>query len=149
NHVVFGIPTEEATMPHSGSATYSGLVFGIANSTGGADDRFYELAGTLDLSLNFGAGTWSGSVLANGTDRNSGGTRNFGTFGIAPGTITGTSLNATGLTYGGSGTVGEAFGYFFGPQGVEVGGAFSADFADPARSGYQLGIDGVFVSKRD
>lgn len=147
-HVVFGFPSK-GDIPFSGNATYSGVIFGAASSTGGSDSRFYDLAGTLNLSVDFGSHSWSGQISANGTDLNSGALRNFGTYGIAPGSTTITSLESTGLTFDGSGTVGSAFGYFFGPQGVEIGGGFSANLADPLRSGYQLDLDGVFVSKRN
>jgi hypothetical protein len=149
NWEVFGFPTAAADVPVSGSANYSGLVYGIAQSTGGGSDLFYTLGGTVSLTANFTSGLWSGSLAPTGTARGGGGTRDFGTFSFANGAISGNELVSTDLKFGSSGDVGDIFATFFGPKAVEFGGGFNANMPDPVRSGYDLTVNGLFLGKKN
>ncbi|WEK47376.1 MAG: transferrin-binding protein-like solute binding protein [Candidatus Andeanibacterium colombiense] len=146
--LVFGFKTDPADVPVSGSASYSGLVYGVAQSTGGANNQFYTLGGAVNLSANFGTGKWNGSLSPTGTERSGGASRSFATFSFANGTISGNDLQSTDLTYGGS-RVGDVFGGFFGPKAAEFGGGFNASMTDPARAGYDLNMNGLFLGKKN
>lgn len=124
NYVVFGFKTAPADMPVSGSANYSGLIFGVAGSDGPAK-MYYSLGGTVDLTANFASGRWSGSLDPVGTNRNGGAIRDFGTFTFSNGTISGNELLGTDLLYGSAGDVGDVWGMFFGPNAAEFGGGYA------------------------
>ena len=153
-HSVFGFPTKSNEMPTSGSANYSGVLFGVAgtsNNVGGAgtNDTYYGLSGTIDLSVNFGTESWSGTINPIGDDRNSDAVRDFGIFSFSDGTISEALLQNAEIDFGTTLSVGTIFGHFFGPQAAEVGGGFGIYFPDPLESGNNLSIDGLFVGNKD
>jgi hypothetical protein len=136
-----GQETAPASMPTSGTGSYSGIVDGHG-SVGGTAYRLLGSTGTL--SANFATGAITTSLLLQGnTDfltGTLGTTQAFGTL-TGSGTIgSGTSRYVGSLT--GFGMTGEFDGGFFGPAANETGYGFYA-----YTSGGNL-INGVFVGKQ-
>lgn len=118
--VVFGQKTPAASVPRTGSGSYSTVLDGIFVNSAGV----YAVTGTGNLTANFGAGTISYDATASGA-------REGGGPGIAFGTMTGSgSIAFNGGTYSGTGTAnGNGYaldlnGAFYGPAAQEVGGTF-------------------------
>lgn len=108
NTWVAGQPTDIATMPTTGSGTYTGHA--IANIRSGSSD--YVAGGDFSHTVDFGART--GAFAINNLDgRNYTGTSSFGAG----------SVNFFGTLYGG-GNTGIFDGAFYGPQAIETGGRF-------------------------
>ncbi|GAA5051820.1 hypothetical protein GCM10023208_12070 [Erythrobacter westpacificensis] len=148
--LVFGFETEDVDVPTTGSASYTTTVVGVGASTGFDGDEFYTVDGTNAITVNFGAGSWSAALDLNGTNENTGATRDLGTYTTDLGSITGNKLNQANLRDGADTDVGDMFAYFFGPQAAEIGGGFDIYTRDTIRGGdNQLDIDGVFFGKKD
>ena len=138
-----GSATLPSAIPTSGTATYTGTVFGSGSSGGVGGEYFF--AGNAQLSANFGPGG-SGTVTSTfsglsgqgqfvpaftpgnitGTETIAAGTNRF------TGTVTGTSL-ATALT-------GTLNGAFYGPTAQEAAGSFKLTGAGNA---FQAGAFGA------
>jgi hypothetical protein len=119
-YVVFGARTPGASMPNTGSASYTTYLDGTYVNKNGV----YAVTGAGGLTANFGAGTISYDANLNGA-REGGGT------GIAFGALTGSgSLSLGGASFNGTGTKnGGGFkldvnGHFYGPAAQEIGGIF-------------------------
>ncbi|WP_120078175.1 transferrin-binding protein-like solute binding protein [Aurantiacibacter odishensis] len=148
--LVFGFETEDVDVPTTGSASYTTTVVGVGASTGFDGDEFYTVDGTNAITVNFGAGSWRAALDLNGTNQNTGATRDLGSYTTDLGSITGNKLNQTNLRDGADTDVGDMFAYFFGPQAAEIGGGFDIYTPDTIRGGdNQLDIDGVFFGKKD
>ncbi|MXO85565.1 hypothetical protein GRI38_05930 [Altererythrobacter aurantiacus] len=148
HYVAFGFKTDAAQVPSTGLASYSGIVLGAATSQG-ADDRYYDLGGTTQVTVNFSDGMWGSLLTLIGIDRATGAERDLGSYSSSDGLISGNELSASDLLNGTAETVGSIFGYLFGSNPEEVGGGFSVTTADPAMSDQTLDAAGVFVGKRD
>ena len=148
DYVAFGFKTDAAQVPSTGSASYSGIVLGAATSQG-ADDLYYDLGGTTQVTVNFSDGMWGSLLTLIGIDRATGAERDLGSYSSSDGLISGNELSASDLLNGTAETVGSIFGYLFGGNAEEVGGGFSVTTADPAMSDQTLDAAGVFVGKRD
>ena len=132
-------------VPVAGSATYNGLLYGIALPTR-QDEQIGTLSGTGRLDVDFAAASFSGQLLpiANFMDGTS---INLGTYNIAFGSILGSELRDGQITGPGDDT-GSFGGYLTGPTATEVGGVFSVNtYATPAANEY--GLRGIFIGKRD
>jgi hypothetical protein len=137
---VLGQETAAASMPRTGSGTYSGIVDGYA-SVGGTGYRLLGSTGTL--TANFATGAIGTTLVLLGNSDFLTGTlgsvQNFGT------------LNGTGLIHSGTnqytgdlagfGMNGSFAGRFFGPAANETGYAFGAVGGGDT-------ISGVFVGKQ-
>ena len=137
---VIGQETSAASMPRTGSGTYSGIVDGYA-SVGGAGYRLLGSSGTV--SADFVSGTIATTLSLRGNSDFLTGT--LGSF-QQLGTLAGTGTIASGTSnYSGSltgfGMNGQFAGGFFGPAANETGYSFSA-------SGGTGAIAGVFVGKQ-
>ena len=126
-YLVDGSRTPMASMPASGSASYSGVFDAFSVPT---DDTLYpnleRIGGSAMLAADFGAGSVSGTF--DGVSRVSDGSAVDGalTFNAM---VSGNTLSASDLT--GSGTFsgysnGSVAGAFYGPGAAEVGGVFEA-----------------------
>lgn len=146
-YAAFGFRTDEADVPTTGSASYTGVVIGAGKSEG-TDSRFYDLSGSANIAVRFDSNEWDGVLTLSGQDRADGSTRDFGIFGSQVGVLTGAELTETALLDAGV-DVGSIFGYLFGPLADEVAGGFLIDMDDPARAGHRLDLKGVFAGKKD
>ncbi len=118
---VFGQPTANASMPTSGTGTYSTGIFGAVVVPNGLDTQFYTLGdgyGSASFSANFASGTISTLV-------------SLDTQGGDFGDMTGTGVILSGgPAFNGtlSGSASGGFtGAFFGPNAVEMGYVFEAE----------------------
>jgi hypothetical protein len=119
-YLVWGSRTPNASIPRTGTASYSTIVDGTFVNTNGA----YSVSGSGGLTANFGSASISYNATATGTKEVGSGT-------IAFGTMTGSgSIAFRSGTFNGIGTP-DAEGYrmdingnFFGPSANEVGGVF-------------------------
>jgi len=138
---LFGIPTAQSSMPTSGSATYSGVVYGRGNVYAfGTGD--FVLGGAGQLSANFASGALTSTLTLNATPVGGGTTQAVGSIDYS-GTITGTSFGANAT----AGT-GQMAGGFYGPGAAEAGAAFSYEgrtYAQPL----SVNVAGVFVGKKN
>jgi hypothetical protein len=135
--------TPSYDMPTTGSATYNGMSYGIANNTPPGIE--YRTTSAFQMSADFTAGTVSGNLS------------NFNFFAFDTGAPAPTPSAATGLTLSFStaingstfsdqlkssgNNVGGVEGQFAGPTAQEVGGAYHAITPD-------LSISGAFAGKR-
>ncbi|MCB2049009.1 MAG: hypothetical protein KDE32_12410 [Novosphingobium sp.] len=145
-YFVTGIPTPQAEVPVTGSATYSAQTRGWTTQGG-------DVVGTLQLDLDFARAGLSGSMTLMAND-GTGGYREIGDYRIADGahpigssTFSGQFSNTLGLT-------GPATfeGSFMGPDAAEVGGRWQVPvrITDPYPVGMQGTYDaaGVFAGAR-
>jgi len=140
----YGIETK--IMPKTGSATYSGLIYGNAVS----DKRVYDLSGESSIAVDFGSGSVTGTLNPIGTETESLTVYDFGNFNFtatnnsASNAYNGKFLGASGLADNG-----YIFGLFFGPEADETVATFNIKTKDPIESDANLTINGVTVGKKD
>ena len=119
-YVVFGTRTPGASMPTTGSASYSTVLDGTYVKTSGV----YEVDGAGSLTANFGSGTIGYSATLVGTREGGGTNIAFGTLtGSGSLSLAGASFNGTGVKNG-SGYKLDVNGHFYGPAAQEIGGIF-------------------------
>ena len=138
--VAFGLPTPDAAMPVTGSATYNAFVAATA-------DVDYGIRGSAALQFNFGAGTLSGrfdpviyDLLAGNTPL---GHYDFvnTVYGTGSTTFSG-KLSSPSVT-----ALGAFDGQFTGPAAQELMAHFTAPFIDPY-SATQKQMFGVWVGAK-
>ncbi|MBT2188067.1 transferrin-binding protein-like solute binding protein [Sphingobium nicotianae] len=116
----YGLRTNGFQIP-TGTGTFSGIIRGTAALMNGG--QTYSLSGTSSFAMDFGAGTFTGSLNPIGTSLANGATRDFGTFAFDRGAI---DIDA-GLSadiVGGGKYLGFFEGALYGPKATEVGGTF-------------------------
>jgi len=147
NYVVFGQQTPAASIPRSGSASYSAVLDGTYQS----GSNTYRLGGTASYVANFGNATMSVSATPVATHVSNGSQLNFGTltgggyiyFGGSP---TGGGYSFTAITpYIGT-TRYASYGNFYGPQANEIGGVFTLKSSVGGAPGEGAG---AFVGKQN
>lgn len=142
----YGIETEDGKIPVSGTARYSGVLYGSAVSPDAS--KQFDLKGTSTFSLNFGTKRASGeltftAVAGNGSAIDAGAAR----FDDA------LIFQADGYRFDGNLTgpgieIGMVEGLLFGPNAAEVGGTFAASMAiDSPFPDYRA--VGAFAAVRD
>ena len=140
DYIVFGLTT--TSMPTSGTATYSGVVFGKGTDPALTSGNV-TLGGTGQLSANFGAGTLSTTLNLSATPTAGGAATSLGSY-VFPGNISGSTITGSFNTQSANGTLN---GSFFGPNAAEVGAVFNLQVqALTAQAGY---LSGVFVGKKN
>jgi hypothetical protein len=151
--IVYGLRTDPTAIPRTGTASYSGLIFG----RGAADGigRHYSMTGTASLTADFAGDQISGTLSPVLTNTTTGNQFAIGNLVLAPGGIrrtgpidTGTNALITGALSGaGTGNYSAAF---FGPGGEELGAAFTArGVTNPEAAGSPITVSGVALTKRN
>ena len=141
-HEAIGMATPAGGVPVTGSATYSGKIFGVTSEYQAklADD--FDVDGSILLSFNFGAGSLSGSISPNlhqGYD-------------FAPLNFVSTVYSTGSTTFSGkfntsAAGVNSFSGLFTGPTAQELIGNFAFPYVSPVDSKtYQA--SGAFVGKK-
>lgn len=141
----YGIVTPmEILSRRTGSATYQGVVYGAGSRM---DGFTYDVGGSSQFNVNFGAQSFSGSLTLTGTPTSGGASTSFGTWTFADkmfgGQLVQTSLNGSGSMN----CCNQIIPTFYGPSGEEIGATFSimaGSQDDPAT----LAIAGATVAKR-
>lgn len=125
-YVVLGTPTPVASVPATGSATYSGAMNAVYTAAGAGVDSFFDVTAAASATADFNlrsitfstTGTVRQSVLNSVITPDA--TLNLsGTLTYASG-----SNQFSGTLTSGGGLSGTATGGFFGPAGQEIGGTF-------------------------
>jgi len=141
---VFGLQTPSANMPTTGSATYSGVVYGNgydpAISTGDL-----TLGGTGQLSANFTTGAINTTLTLNATPVAGGTTQSLGSYAFT-GTTSGGTFSARNAQSGGN-----MSGAFYGPAATEVGAAFNinTEQVNGGSVASATNLAGVFLGKKN
>ena len=119
-YVVFGTRTPGASMPSTGSASYTTHLDGTYVNKNGV----YAVTGAGGLTANFGTGTINYNATLAGLREGGGTNIAFGTLnGSGSLSLGGASFNGTGTTNG-SGYKLDVNGHFYGPAAQEIGGIF-------------------------
>lgn len=135
NHfIAFGGQTPNFQMPRTGTASYSGVVYGRGSDGSFARDAL--LSGTSKLDTNFGTGLYSMVLSLISTDKSSGASRTMGDFtyaGTAGSNCPGSCpTNAFLLTATGANLFNSFMnGKFFGPSAAEFGANFQLNIGVP------------------
>jgi len=131
----YGIVTPAASVPTTGTATYSGRVMGRAVDASGyavLGARTYELSGTITLTVDYASRTVTGSIVMTGHWIVSGQPYPEPDVSLGPITLTPASALTTLSRFSGSATGGGGFeGFLAGPGGEELGLTVQAVVADP------------------
>jgi len=128
--IAFGMGTPDGSVPVTGSATYNGIVAGwsdvIASDSFDGPNRA-SVEGTVNLNVNFGAGTVGGSMTI-GLNDAAADLLPIGTFNFTNGVYSQVSTNYSGKFT--SSAAGDNFflGNFTGPQAEETIGAWALPF---------------------
>ena len=123
---VIGSPMSPLLAPRSGSATYSGIVAGRGLGPNGSGPPIFDLTGTSNLAVDFGAGTARTTLLIQGTNLSSGAFKDFGSFvfnGQTGNFSFGVGSKAGFGFTGGAGTFFQ--GFFYGQNAEEFGATFT------------------------
>jgi hypothetical protein len=147
----------DGTIPNSGSASFSGSYAGFL-STGDASHLYDLVRGDASLSVDFGAGTVSGSITnreyfdsTTDTTQPADGTLNdltlsngtFGSNGTYSGDATGGEISGTDTTSNGG-----FVGLFGGDNGKETAGAVQIDHSENSTSSDAAVETGAFVAEQ-
>jgi hypothetical protein len=145
----WGLRTNGFQIP-AGTGQFDGIIRGTAARLNGG--AVYTLSGTSSFAMDFGAGSFTGSLSPIGTSLADGAQRNFGTFSFARGTIDLDAGLSADIVNGSNAYLGFFEGALFGPDATEVGGSFgfqteNTDSGNPpgANAAY---LSGVIVGKR-
>lgn len=153
-YVPFGGLTPSFQIPRTGSASYSGVVYGYGRN--GATQNEASLSGTSTFTADFGAGTGSAVLALTATDVTSNAASNLGSFtysgslaGVCPGCGVGNSFTLRGI---GTNVSSTSFlnGLFFGVNAAEWGGAFTLNLDSPnGQSATASTFSGVTLGKKN
>jgi len=128
----------------TGTGHYEGVVYGSgSNSQSGAA---YAVTGTSQFDVNFTSQSLSGALRMTGSSTNGGTGIDFGKFDFAGKLAAYTANSAFTLTQAGQ-SVGQMETRFFGPDGEEIAGPFSANMPQGS-AGAGTSISGVAAAKR-
>jgi hypothetical protein len=144
---VFGLPTSSTNAPTTGSATYSGVVYGKGYDPAVSNGDL-ALGGTGQLSANFGTGAMSTTLNLNATPVGGGTAQSLGSYTFTGTTSGGAFSGQTPTTT--SVATGIIQGNFYGPTASEVGAAFTINL--PSANGNPVGatnLAGVFLGKKN
>ncbi|KHS48077.1 hypothetical protein NJ75_01265 [Novosphingobium subterraneum] len=150
-YVPFGGLTPSFQIPRTGSASYSGVVYGYGRN--GATQREASLSGTSTFTADFAAGTGSAVLALTATDVGNNATSSLGNFtysgslaGNCPGCGVGNTFSLRGT---GTDVLSTSFlnGMFFGANAAEWGGSFLLQLNPPG--GQQSIYSGVTVGKKN
>ncbi len=132
-------------VPRTGSANYGAKIHGIA--TEGTGTFAHSLSGDASFAFNFANQNFTGSMTPTGTNRDTGVTRNWGSFDYN-GTIFGFSNQFDGRIVQGTTDVGSLFGWLTGPAADELGANFVVGPLNVGQIGNQWSLRGVLIGKK-
>ncbi|MCW2393982.1 MULTISPECIES: transferrin-binding protein-like solute binding protein [unclassified Sphingobium] len=140
----WGIRTNGFQIP-TGSGSFTGIIRGTAAQFGGG--ATYALSGTSNFAVNFGAGTFTGSLNPIGKSNFDGSTRNFGTFTFDRGVMDIDAGLTADVVNGSNAYLGFFEGALYGPTATEIGGTFGFQTA-PGDTSSTYYLSGATVGKR-
>lgn len=132
HYFVFGVPTNTSAMPTTGTANYSGIVYGNSGTVNltGSPGVDFSISGNGTLTANFATGVINTAL---NLTRNAAGTN--------PASSLGTYMfqaQIHGAAFSGFDSAGSINGSFFGPTGSEFGATWAT-----------TNMAGVFVGKKN
>jgi len=144
---LYGLPTAPGNMPTTGSATYSGVVYGSGYNPAIATTDL-TVTGTGQLNANFATGAITTTLVLNAAPMTGGASQSLGTYTFTGATGAG-SFTAYMPTVN-SNPTGNMLGQFYGPTASEVGAVFNITtiYITPQPMN-ATNIAGVFVGKRN
>ena len=141
----WGIRTNGFQIP-TGTGEFAGIIRGTAAQFGGG--ATYALSGTSNFSVDFGAGSFTGSLNPIGTSNVDGSTRNFGTFNFDRGAMDVDAGLTADVVNGSNAYLGFFEGALYGPEATEIGGTFGFQTA-PGDASSTYYLSGATVGKRN
>ncbi len=139
----YSFPAEQSAVPMTGTGQYNGIVIGRAIAV--AQASVYDVTGTVAITMDFAARTYSGSIVLTGTDDRSGRVVNLGSFPLTSTTTYATPLNNI-MAYLGPNR-NEFRAKLAGPSAEELEGSFNLIIPDPGGTG-TLNIVGAVGARR-
>lgn len=126
----------------TGTGSYRGILYGTGRHA--PTDVFYDVKGTSQFAVDFGAQSYTGALTMAGTGSDGSGVIDFGSYDVA-GRLTMTGVTGT-LTRGGV-ELGQFAPLFYGPDGEEIVAPFAA-IVPGGVPGAGTRIEGVAAAKR-
>ncbi|MGN6278794.1 MAG: transferrin-binding protein-like solute binding protein [Sphingomonas sp.] len=140
---VYGLETPAGLLSaRTGSGHYAGVVYGAGATNDGS--TLYDLSGTSKFDVDFSRQHYAGALAIKGA-ASGGGVTDFGQFAFDGNLAAYGAETTVDLMHGGQ-NAGQLNTRFYGPDGEEIGGQFTASVVDGAGVGTQLA--GVTVAKR-
>ena len=128
----------------TGTGTYVGIVYGAgANASTGST---YDVTGTSRFDVDFGRQSYSGALALRGAGTNGTPTLDFGSYDFSGRLAANLELTTAPLTYSGT-RAGELLTRFYGPDGQEIAGTFTA-IAPPGAPGAGTALAGATAATR-
>lgn len=139
----YGLETPSGLLAgKTGMGSYRGVLYGTGRQY--PSDVFYDVKGTSQFAVDFGAQSYTGALEMTGTPSDSSGVIDFGSYDVA-GRLTNTGVTGV-LTRAGVET-GQFVPRFYGPDGEEIVAPFSVT-APIGAPGAGITIQGVAAAKR-
>jgi hypothetical protein len=131
---VYGTVTPSSALPRSGSASYTGFVYGAGLGTGSAHAQ-YELQGDANANFDLATAAFTGTIRPSVTKVDfASGARTavaLGDLSLSGGVAPSRSEFNGNIAYSG-GNVGNLIGNFFGPNAEEIGATMKFDLGTNA-----------------
>jgi hypothetical protein len=151
----YGRTTAASGVPRTGTGNYLGIISGISSlptsaSPFGGTTAPYRISGTSQLTFDFGALTFTGSMTAVARNTATSTDYNIGTFNFANSSVyplTAGSSEFRGRFISSDLNPGEITAAFTGPSAQEYRGTWNNTFTDPVNGG-TLSMSGIMVGKR-
>ena len=154
--MLFGLPTESGNTPRTGTATYTGVLYGSAVVDGhGVRTPGYDVVGTAQFTADFSAQVLTGGTLKPVLVDASGVRKSLGTLTMGRNEITSVGYPGSDTKLGvgayagvdGDLAQGDVNLLFYGPKANELGGTFSLSYALPV-AGFGGTAQGMIVTRR-
>lgn len=147
-YAFFSQVTPTAALP-AATAVYNGAIYGFASPKNGVSPstttpfgQAYIISGTLRLTVDFSARTYTGTLTVNGvSDQSTTTSVSLGDISLGTGTIANSSFS-------GSLNDGALLGSFAGPGAQELDGTLRLSLLDPRQNSIPLSLVAAFVAKR-
>jgi hypothetical protein len=140
----YGFPSEASEVPSTGNGQYAGMVIGRSIGIGGSN--VYTLSGTLNMTMDFAAKTYSGTITLSGTNQRTAEVVSLGSFPLTSRFPYPIPLNNIEANIGSNGELFQA--KLGGKAAEELAGALNLSVADPRAPGVTLNIVGAVAARR-
>ncbi|MGE4321664.1 MAG: transferrin-binding protein-like solute binding protein [Sphingobium sp.] len=129
----------------TGTARYEGIAYGSGISSDGL--AHYDVNGTSQFDVDFGAQTFGGGMALAGADTSSGAQRDFGAYDVA-GTLSaqGSAMRGT-ISREGTG-FGALDAFFYGADAQEIAGTFHLNTPATGGENREVSIMGAVAATR-
>jgi len=147
-YIAYGTATPGASVPRTGTASYSGVIHGTG-LTGVDSMPRLDIGGTAVFDFNFAASSFTGRMNATGVDPATGKSYDLGRYDFVNGMVQSPGNGFGGqLSRNGQWINSYLLGTFMGPKAEELGATFAGVFLPPGTSAYGGRWVGAIVAKR-